>query len=99
MGLLGTWSVTFTVMTGVSAQETWAVEEVDGEVRLHGRSPEGETTEAVVAVDGDAFSFEVPVPGMPMRATISGQVDGDRITGAARLTAMQFGTFDGSRTT
>ena len=98
MSIQGSWDVTFAVMTGAAAQETWTIEEVDGEVRLHGVSAEGETTEAVVAVDGDAFSFEVPVPNMPLKAAIDGSVDGDRISGAAKLAAMQLGTFEGTRT-
>ena len=97
MSIQGSWDVTFTVMTGAAVQETWTVEEVDGAVRLHGVSADGETTEAVVAVDGDAFTFEVPVPNMPLKAAIAGQVDGDRITGAAKLAAMQLGTFEGER--
>lgn len=97
MGIQGSWDVTFTVMTGASSQETWTIEEVDGEVRLHGVSAEGEISDAVLNVDGDAFAFELPLPNMPLKAAIAGQADGDRMSGAAKLAAMQFGTFEGTR--
>lgn len=96
MSLEGSWDVTFTTAMGAT-QEQWSIETVDGELRVRGTSADGESTDEALAVDGDAFSYELPVPNMPLKATIEGRLEGDRLTGKGRLAAMQFGTFEATR--
>lgn len=91
MSIEGTWDIAFKSSAGTTT-ERWSVEGT----HLRGTSEAGDT-EAELTVDGDAFSFEVPVPNMPLKVTIAGQVDGDRISGAGKLAAMQVGTFEGTR--
>ena len=92
MSIEGSWDVAFTAATGV-VNERW---DVDGDHKLRGSSDAGDT-EADLTVDGDAFSFDVPVPNMPMKVTLAGTVDGDRLSGTAKLATMQVGTFEGTR--
>ena len=96
MGIEGDWDVTFTTAMGATT-EHWSITTVHGVLNLHGTSADAEPTDSELTVDGDGFSFEVPVPSMPVKVTIEGQVDGDRLSGKGRLAAMPIGTFQGTR--
>lgn len=96
MGIEGEWDVMFTTAMGKTG-EHWSVETVDGVLRLRGTSPDSPPTDLELTVDGDSFSFEVPVPNMPVKVAIQGQVDEDSLTGSGKLGAMPIGTLEGTR--
>jgi hypothetical protein len=96
MSLEGSWDVVFTTAVG-ETKEQWTIEPVDGELRVRSQAETGETADEALTVDGDAFSFGIAVPGVPLRATVAGTLAGDVITGTGKLGAMQFGTFEATR--
>ena len=96
MSLEGSWDVTFTTAMG-AATEQWRIETVEGDLRVRITSDTGELTDEVLKTEGAGFSFGVPVPDMPVRVAIAGQLEDDRLTGTGKLGAMQVGTFEGTR--
>jgi hypothetical protein len=96
MSLEGRWVVSWTTQMGVT-EEVWDVATVDGVLRARITAPDVESMDEPVVLDGDGFSLQLPLPGLPMKANVTGRLEGDAVTGEGKIAVMKFGTFEGTR--